>query len=330
MEENLASVDAVYIGTKKLRAEKVFRLEVAGLRHYLRVSNRRAYNSLTTFLDSVVKESKFLGRWRDAMLEDLGSKEAFDDYMEKVADYGTALHIAVAEFCKAGGVNWQHFKVWASDYLAGMGLVGPTKEMALAELVNDFACMVQFVHDYEVEVLGVEIPVFFEDGIGTLLDLVCVMNEKLYTEKTPKESRKRHTAIINLKSGKGGFFETHLLQLEGERRMLWQTHRMRAKAVYNLAPKTWKGNTPTYNLKNQTKATDGLKKQFDAYLKLAKLKGILAEPVREFKVFEGTTKYGDNPQNCIGVIAYNQFAYSRMDAAMAAITGIEVIASPAP
>lgn len=50
----------------KIQGEKIYRVEIGGLRHYRRESGR-IYKSLTTFLDAVMPSNKFLNRWREQM-----------------------------------------------------------------------------------------------------------------------------------------------------------------------------------------------------------------------------------------------------------------------
>ena len=238
--------------TAKIQGEKIFRVEIGGLRHYRRESGR-LYKSLTTFLDAVMPSNRFLNSWRENMAVELGSAEKAAEYVQKTADYGTALHIAVAQYCRDNGVDWQDFEYWAQKQLQDSGFQNGTLSFALSELTRDFAAMLQFFHDYRVEVIAVELPVWLDAGVATLIDLVVEMDAKNY-DKTPDDKRERVKAIINLKSGKSGFFESHVLQLVGEREMFNETYGEISgdiRRVYNLAPNDWK-DKPTYKLKEQT------------------------------------------------------------------------------
>lgn len=299
--------------------ERVYRVEVAGMRHYLRESGR-LYRSLTTFLDLSLPRNRVLDGWRERMTADLGSVEKMSEWMETVADYGSALHIGSANYCRAKGVNWQEFEGWAFDYLFAMGLRDKTIQAALSELIKDFASLLQFFHDYRVTVIAVELPVFMEVGVATLIDLVVEMDAKNYVE-TPADKRERIIAAVNLKSGKKGFFEEHLFQLVGERRMFNETFSAlvgyQIEHVFNLAPANWR-DKPTYKLKNQTADIEkqNIEPRFDLYLKDAELRGVLSEPSRKFPIFWGETEYGANPQEALQIMTYNQFSYSRIQTAI--------------
>jgi hypothetical protein len=300
----------------RIIGEKIYRIEIAGLRHYMR-ENGRTYKSLTTFLDAVLPTPKALQSWRDNLAAEFGSAEKVDQYVSATADYGTALHIAIAEYCQRGFVEWIDFEHWALDTLQAYGMKGETLAAATRELIHDFAAIIQFFHDYRVEVIAVEIPVWSNHGIATLIDLVVEMDEKNY-QKTPDDKRKRQKAIINLKSGKKGFFETHAFQLVGEMMMFNDVYSdavgYKVEKVYNLAPTDWK-EIPTYKLKDQTEniLENKMKEQFNVLLEFARLRGILDTPKRKFQVFTGITRFGESPANNIETLDYKGMSTKKIN-----------------
>lgn len=297
--------------TQKIQGEKVFRVQIGGSRHYKR-ENGRVYKSLTTFLSSVMPENRFLTTWKMNMAAELGGKDQADEYVSKTADYGTALHIAIAEYCRNNGVDWAEFEQWAFEILSDAGMTAETVQYALPEFIRDFAALIQFFHDYRVEVIAVEIPVWIDEGVATLIDLVVEMDAKNY-DKTPPEKRQRHRAIINLKSGKKGFYESHIMQLVGERWMFNEVYAdvlgYEIEHVYNLAPSDWK-TKPSYKIKNQTETIgfDNMVEQFEMFLKLGKARGVLAQPSRTFPVFMGKTAYGQDPCEALTLMSYDEFS----------------------
>jgi len=293
----------------KIQGEKIYRVEIGGLRHYRRESGR-IYKSLTTFLDAVMPSNKFLNRWREQMAVELGGGDKAEEYVQKTADYGTALHIAVAEYCRNSGVEWSEFEQWAFTFLGDMGFQNSTLSYAHAELINDFAALLQFFHDYRVEVIAVELPVWTDAGVATLIDLIVEMDAKNYTEKTEIEKRQRMKAIINLKSGKKGFFENHVFQLDGERQMFNETYGGifgNVDTVCNLAPNDWR-ETPTYKFKNQTEEANAISPQFSLLIELGKQRGVLSTPVKKFPVFMGKTAYGQSPVDAMKIYGYDEYS----------------------
>lgn len=306
MKANIEELKSLFVDPVLIAAEKVERIEIAGLRHYRRC-NGKVHKSLTTFLDTVLPSNKFLNKWRENLAVELGSSEKASDYVNSTADYGSALHIAVADFIQKGECDWFDVETFFMSYLQGCDFKANTLKAATIELIHDFAAIIQFLYDYRVKVYAVEIPVFLEAGIATLIDLVVEMDIKKY-DKTPFENRERHNAIINLKSGKKGFYETHIFQLEGEKRMWNETygHILPIFEVYNLAPTEWR-NGPDYKIKCQTEAIRKAKidVQFDIYLESAKVRGLLEVPDKKFPVFQGVTKFGEDPNNCLKILNYH-------------------------
>lgn len=321
MKVSIEAVNALFMqpafqkSTKRITGEKVFRIQIGGLRHYRRGASGKIYKSLTTFLGQLQtkSEGQFIENWRAEMAVELGSLGAADEYVESTANYGTALHICTADYCRNNGVNWAEFERWAIDYLIAANFKNGTLNSAFNELTKDFAALLQFFHDYNVTVIAVELPAFLREGVATLLDLVVEMDAKQYTDKTPMEKRQRIKSIINIKSGKKGFFKEHLLQLEGERRMFNQTFGKlvgyEIEHVFNLAPNNWL-TVPTYTLTNQTKTIESRKISglFTLKLKQAQHDGMLTVPNRMFPIFTGRTEYGEAPTNAMQIVNYNDLA----------------------
>lgn len=295
--------------TPLLAGEKVYRVGVGGGRHYQR-GNGRIYKSLTTTLAAVMPPSEQLETWRDAMADQLGSTSLADQYVEYTADYGTLLHIAVADFVRDGNVDWYAKKMWFAAQLSEIGLKDKALNAATNELVKDLAAMVQFFYDYRVEVIAVELPVFLDCGVATLVDLVCRMDNKA-NDQTALEAANRHNAIINLKSGKKGFFDTHVLQLEGERRAFNETYSKlvgyEIDKVYNLAPTAWRG-TPKYKIKDQSAATIQISNLFSLYLEVGKARGVLSMPQTKYEIMAGVTEYGANPSDNVRFMGFDELS----------------------
>ena len=302
--------------TLKIQGEKVYRVQIGGLRHYKRESGQ-IYKSLTTFLNAVMPSNRHLDNWKMNMAAELGSREAVDEYVSKTADYGTALHIAVADYCRDNGVDWQQFEQQAFCMLQESGLSAESIEYALPEFIRDFAGLIKFFHDYRVTVLAVEIPVWMEEGVATLIDLVVEMDAKNY-DKTPVEKRDRHHAVINLKSGKKGFYESHILQLVGERMMFNQLYAeslgFEIEHVYNFAPADWK-EKPAYKIKNQTETIgfDNMVEQFNLFLQIGKASKVLSAPSKKYPVFSGRTEYGANPCDALTMHTYDEFSKLKIE-----------------
>lgn len=303
----------------KIIAQKMFRVEIGVGRHY-RLESGETFKSITTFLDAVMPPNRILGNWRDQKIEEMGSVDKMVEFVQSTADFGTALHISVADFCRNEFVDWVEFEYWATDYISTMGMTGKTSRSALAELTKDFASLIQFIAEYEVKILAVEIPVWSSDGYATLIDLVCEMNAKNYSEKTEPDKRKRIMCGINLKSGKKGFHDSHVFQLVGERAAFneayGETTGFKLEHMANLAPKNWSGQTPTFNFKLQTdNIIDGnFQARFDNFVNTGKLEGVLGKPSKNFTIFEGRTPFGKSAADNMVVLNYDDYTNRKLSA----------------
>jgi len=299
--------------------QKIFRVEIGAGRHY-RLEDGRTFKSITTFLDAVLPPclTRHLDTWRDKKIEELGTVDKMVEFVQSTADFGSALHIAVANFCRNGFVDWIEFEAWAVDYITEMNLKPGTFRAALAELTKDFAAVVQFIAEYEVKVLAVEIPVWSSDGYATLIDMVVEMNAKNYTDATLADKRKRHIVGINLKSGKKGFHDSHVFQLCGERAAFNEAYGdavgFQLVEMANLSPKDWRGETPTFTFKLQTPTiVDGnYQARFDNYVTTGKLEGVLGKPTKNFTIFEGRTEFGKSPSDNMAVLTYDEYAARKL------------------
>jgi hypothetical protein len=299
MKQNIEVLQALYASPEMgesamlLAGQRIFRTNFAGRRYYSDESGH-TYASLTTLLSAVVNQ-KFLNTWREEMAAEYGNAELVTQHVQATADYGTALHIAVADFVRNGKVNWSDVEDFFYFYLLDTIKVKPeTVISATNELIKDLACIVQFFHEYKVVPLAVELPVFKKIGSGglaTCIDLVVNMEVKKQT----------HRAAINLKSGKKGFYESHGLQLAGEMMLYNETYGALTGNIehfYNLAPKNFR-KTPTYTLHSWDKEKETLIKKFETYLQLATLYGVTAPPVNNRIMLYGETKFGESPDSNI-------------------------------
>ena len=291
--------------------EVLWRYDLGNMRHYRR-KNGETFKSLTTFISAVESTPEILQGWRESMLEELGSIEKVDAFVDSTATYGTMGHEALAMIAREGSVDWARLMEWAREALSAQGMTGKTLSLACGTLRDDTATFMQFIHDYKVRILAVELPVWLPDGIATLIDFVVEKDVMLYVD-TPMEKRKRHVCIINYKTGRKGFFESHALQLEGEKRMFNHVYGPtfgEIHNVYNLAPTNWK-DVPAYKIKDQTKVLQAddkrLMRLFQNYLDRAKIEGILGEPKTKFKSLEGVTFLGDSPMGNLKFKNYSEF-----------------------
>lgn len=221
---------------------KVWQLNSKGHRYYYRFNDDGTpefYPSVTTILSQTMPKSDYLVKW----IADKGIEEAERYKMERAA-YGTFMHAQFEELIINRCYDLDELPSKLLSYMERNHLAPDFVQYA-DELKKDVLAFAQFVIDYDVKPLAVEIalvhPVHHYAG---MIDLPCTMND-------PKTGE-RINAIVDFKSGRKGFHEEHEIQLHLYA-MMWCANYpdIPISKVFNFSPKDWR-KKPTYNLKDQT------------------------------------------------------------------------------
>lgn len=287
---------------------QVYRLDTGRGRWYytFHQGEPRFYQSVTSFIKNSLPMSEHLIKWRC----DLGWDKS-NAYMFERACYGTLMHTLIAKFVQNGSLHKDVISECVDLSLTSNRLDINFKREWIEELFKDLLAFAQFVFDYEVEFLGLEITLVSEKyGIAGTLDAPCILNDKLYTDKTAKEKRKRVTANIDFKSGRKNFYESHEIQLEACR-MLWDENfpDTRLDKIFNWAPKEWK-KEPGYSLKDQTEALSIEKLKH--FIAIAEIEGRHRLP----NVFTPNDEItlGQSPENCFKSIHISEIVKQKYGA----------------
>lgn len=229
---------------------KVWQLNSKGHRYYYKFDDNGTpefYPSVTTILSQTMPQSPFLIKW----ISDKGIDEA-DRYKEERAAYGTFMHAQFEELIINRVYDLDGLKAKLKDYIDNNKL--PADFIYYADdLKKDVLAFAQFVLDYDVKPLAVEIalvhPVY--NYAGTI-DLPCTMLAK-------PGSKDYINAIVDFKSGRKGFYEEAEIQLHLYK-MMWNENfpDVPIERVFNFSPKDWR-KKPTYNLKDQTESPNAQK-----------------------------------------------------------------------
>ena len=138
-----------------------------------------------------------------------------------------------------------------SEYLERENLPEKVFNEWLTKARKDVLAFAQFVKDWNVRAIAVEIGLCSENGFAGCVDLPCWMTDP----KTGNDFR----AIVDFKSGRKGFFEEHEIQLHLYKLMFVENFPdCPIERVFNFSPKDWR-KKPTYNLKDQTDAKSAKK-----------------------------------------------------------------------
>lgn len=270
---------------------KVFQLNSKGHRYYYKYNEEgepEFYPSVTTMLSQTMPTPPHLIKW----IADKGYDEA-EAYKQERAYYGTFMHAQFEELIINGTYDLDTLKEKLLTYMQVNKL--PDNFVYYADdLKKDILAFAQFVIDYEVRPIAVEISLVHPThNYAGMIDLPCTMLEKPNGEK-------RINAIVDFKSGRKGFYEEHEVQLHLYKDM-WNVNfpDMQIDKVFNFSPKDWR-KKPTYNLKDQTDSPNALK--IPALLEIAKIEDNKIENV--FTATSGTitlAKDTDLTQNIISL-----------------------------
>lgn len=229
---------------------KVWQLNSKGHRYYYKFDDNGTpefYPSVTTILSQTMPKSEFLIKW----IADKGIEEA-ERYKAERAAYGTFMHAQFEELIINRYYNLDLLKGRLKEYIDNNNI--PADFIYYADdLKKDILAFAQFVLDYDVKPLAVEIalvhPVYNYAG---MIDLPCTM-------LTKPGSGEYINAIVDFKSGRKGFYEEMEIQLHLYK-MMWDENfpELPIERLYNFSPKDWR-KKPTYNLKDQTESPNAKK-----------------------------------------------------------------------
>ena len=224
---------------------KVWQLNSKGHRYYYRyddAGNPEFFPSVTTILSQTLPKAPHLINW----IANKGIEEA-ERYKGERAAYGTFMHAAFEELLINRAYDLDGLKGKLKEYIEVYRL--PDDFIYYADdLKKDVLAFAQFVLDYDVRPLAVEIalvhPYYKYAG---MIDCPCTMRAKIGSDD-------RINAIVDFKSGRKGFYEESEIQL-GMYRDMWNVNfeQFPVTRIFNFSPKDWR-KKPSYNLKEQTES----------------------------------------------------------------------------
>lgn len=247
----------------------LYRLDTPGYRYYYRFDENEDpvfYKSVTTLIKGTLPTSPHLIQW---LISKQGEGK---DEAEERANYGTFLHIQCAELLINGTYDLDGLAGKLTIFLTSKNI--PIDRLSwVDELKKDVLAFAQFMIETNCKPLAIEICLWHPtDGYAGAIDIVCEMDieEKgFFGEKylsgankgQPKETKqaRRVRAIIDIKSGRKGFYESHEIQLRAYLEM-WNIHfpDYPIDKIMNWSPKEFR-TTPSYNLKDQTDSKNACK-----------------------------------------------------------------------
>jgi hypothetical protein len=280
----------------------------------------RLYTSLTTAINTCAPTEWGLLEWWCR----LGISEARRQ-LKVSQHYGTLMHIMAGKLLKAQHLDLDTMESEVEAYTSHHNYWEPECKDWADTLRYDMLAFAQWVQDFNVKPVGIEYVLLSDYyGFGTLIDLVCTMDDhqkgywgEVYlsgpNKGQPKETKRtnRITAIVNLKSGRKGFYRNHGIQMVAER-ALWEENFpdiMIDKAM-NWAPSDWE-ITPSYKVKEWSDQITI--EEVDHIMGLAAIRfGNKAEN-KEYRNISGVLSMGLDPINYVSVIDVETYCRSKFN-----------------
>lgn len=238
-------------------------------RYYYRFdeNTRHSYISVTSFTSRFAKGEGFANWYGN-----VGTAHA-KAYARYRADYGTQMHIEIVELVRAGRGSFEEIAKRQTEYCKANGY-GWALDSWIPDILRDILAFLKFVKDNNVSFVFAELAVYSDEyGVAGSIDFGIQLDF----------NRGRVNALLDLKSGRKGFYEGHALQLQVYKKLwndLFKEH-FEVTHVFNWAPKAWRQSSrkemsewPTYSLKNQTNARNNV----EARLSLVKSEGWISPP----------------------------------------------------
>lgn len=219
---------------------RIYQLNENGHRYYYRFEENEPifYPSVTTILSQTTPMPYGLLNW---MLDE--GREGAIEKRDSAAAYGTFMHGQFESLLINGHYDLDAVPEVLGEYMERENIAEKYFSEWCTRIRKDILAFVQFVRDYNVRPLAIEIGLVCESGhYAGSLDLPCIMSDK----------KGDFPAIVDFKSGRKGFYEDNELQL-GLYRDMWNENYpdKPITRIFNFSPKDWR-KSPTYNLKEQT------------------------------------------------------------------------------
>jgi hypothetical protein len=252
---------------------RLYRYDKGDSRFYYRLnksnqgSELTPYLSVTSFTGKSLPTSPYLIEW----IGNLGNDTA--DYQKNLkAEYGTILHIEIARAVRQNGYSFKDLE----NRL--MGMIEQRYRYLYANwlysLKRDLMSFFAFFKERIVKVIGLEVPVYSDTyGLGGVTDMPCIV----------EFNGKHVNSIVDFKSGRKGFWQSHELQLHCYKE-IWNERfgdLFEVTHVFNWSPNDWK-KKPTYKFKNQTDSI--FASSTNIRMSLALLEGWIIPPIKHYDI----------------------------------------------
>lgn len=192
-------------------------------------------------------------------------KELAEYERDSASEYGTFMHATINVFNVNGRFPIAEFGSYIDVYSIKETIRHGTRDWT-HKGPRDLLAWMQFCWDYEVVFLAIEVMLCDDElEMAGAIDVVCeitIMEDGFHGEMYKSGPRKgepkltkaprRVRCIIDLKSGRKGFYDANVRQVKGYE-LLWNRNypQYPVEKLFNWSPKDWR-KQPDYNFTDQT------------------------------------------------------------------------------
>jgi len=242
--------------------DPIYRIDGQGIRYYYQFNGDDIV--FAESVTSIIRETLVKGYGLEKWQADMGYDEA-RAYMMKAAAYGTTMHILCGKLLQGIAFDLDGNEIEQALY-AQAEIDNVEYDPAWpAEMKKDLIAFVKWMKDYNVTPIVIE-QVLMYDRVGGAVDLICELDlcdryksgPKMHQPK-PGAEITRTRVMVDFKSGRKGFYESHEIQLHAYREMwnaLFPDDRL--ELLFNWSPKEWR-TAPAYAFKDQTYSDNAVK-----------------------------------------------------------------------
>ncbi len=225
--------------------------------------------SVTSIIESEMRQPEWLIKW----IAEWGYRKAIEK-RDQAAMYGTFFSILSAQYLKDKRFDLETIKPRLEIFIQQQNIDFPTDNWEY-RLREDLYALHQFIIDYNVEPIAVEIMLASKEGFAGAIDAVVEMtvgsgvnmrilkSDRKIDKKSGElieDKTRRVTAVIDWKSGRHGFYKNNAAQLHMYK-MLWEENfpHIPIDCLFNWSPKDWSVDGSLYNLKEQSDSNERYK-----------------------------------------------------------------------
>lgn len=244
--------------SSRIKTITMTRINYGSKRLYVAFNPFGAYSGLTGALNAATFkgniDNKRLDGWRNKMINELGSIERQEAYLNTMADFGTIVHEVLVRAWEQGYLDWEKEKEYAENYFIGsaqknkIAINENVLQAQVFEYCKSAASIMQFLYDEVEELFAVESMCKSDVlQIATPVDVVCKLkNGKIVT--------------LNIKTSSQ--ISDHQREQVAMERYLWNATYPDCQADVTgiIRPKDWslRKGVPTYELEILGRQTEDL------------------------------------------------------------------------